>query len=132
MGIRTAINESNLAAVSKMVERFSGKWVAANQPILGADVFTQTAGIHADGDVKGGLYETRLSPERFDRKRSAAPSYAGWVARLAASVDGSAAPPGALPAACRRRTSVTAKSGSAAASRSAPTSGPRLILASTW
>lgn len=70
MGIRTAINESNLAAVSKMVERFSGKWVGANQPILGADVFTQTAGIHADGDVKGGLYETQLSPERFDRKRT--------------------------------------------------------------
>lgn len=70
MGIRTAINESNLAVVSKMVERFSGKWVSANQPILGADVFTQTAGIHADGDVKGGLYETQLSPERFDRKRT--------------------------------------------------------------
>jgi D-citramalate synthase len=70
MGIRTAIVESNLAAVSKMVERFSGKWVGANQPILGADVFTQTAGIHADGDVKGGLYETQLSPERFDRKRT--------------------------------------------------------------
>jgi D-citramalate synthase len=70
MGIRTAIVETNLAAVSKMVERFSGKWVAANQPILGADVFTQTAGIHADGDVKGGLYETQLSPERFDRKRT--------------------------------------------------------------
>ncbi len=70
MGIKTAIDESNLAAVSKMVERFSGKWVGANQPILGADVFTQTAGIHADGDVKGGLYETQLSPERFDRKRT--------------------------------------------------------------
>jgi D-citramalate synthase len=69
MGIHTAIDESQLAAVSKMVERFSGKWVSANQPILGADVFTQTAGIHADGDVKGGLYETQLSPERFDRKR---------------------------------------------------------------
>ena len=70
MGVRTAIDETHLAAVSKMVERFSGKWVAANQPILGADVFTQTAGIHADGDAKGGLYETQLSPERFDRKRT--------------------------------------------------------------
>lgn len=70
MGVKTAIDETHLAAVSKMVERFSGKWVAANQPILGADVFTQTAGIHADGDVKGGLYETQLSPERFDRKRT--------------------------------------------------------------
>ena len=36
----------------------------------GADVFTQTAGIHADGDHKGGLYKTRLSPERFSRTRS--------------------------------------------------------------
>lgn len=70
MGVRTSIDETHLAAVSKLVERFSGKWVAANQPILGADVFTQTAGIHADGDVKGGLYETQLSPERFDRKRT--------------------------------------------------------------
>jgi D-citramalate synthase len=70
MGVPTAIEEPRLAAVSKMVERFSGKWVAANQPILGADVFTQTAGIHADGDVKGGLYVTQLTPERFDRKRT--------------------------------------------------------------
>ncbi len=70
MQISTAIDESRLAQVSKMVERFSGKWIAANMPILGADVFTQTAGIHADGDVKGGLYETQLSPDRFDRKRT--------------------------------------------------------------
>ena len=70
LGVKTGIDEAHLSDVSKMVERFSGKWVAANMPILGADVFTQTAGIHADGDVKGGLYETRLSPERFDRKRS--------------------------------------------------------------
>jgi len=33
-------------------------------------VFTQTAGIHADGDKKGDLYVTRLSPERFARKRT--------------------------------------------------------------
>jgi len=51
------------------VENFSGKWVAANAPIVGADVFTQTAGIHADGDLKGGLYTTALRPERFARKR---------------------------------------------------------------
>ncbi len=70
MGIRTAIDETHLSDVSRMVERFSGKWLSANMPIVGEDVFTQTAGIHADGDVKGGLYETRLSPERFDRKRT--------------------------------------------------------------
>lgn len=70
MGIATGINEVHLHDISGMVERFSGKNIAANMPILGRDVFTQTAGIHADGDVKGGLYETRLSPERFDRKRT--------------------------------------------------------------
>ena len=53
-----------------MVENFSGKWIAANTPIVGADVFTQTAGIHADGDLKGDLYITMLSPERIDRKRT--------------------------------------------------------------
>ncbi|MBM2837260.1 MAG: 2-isopropylmalate synthase, partial [candidate division NC10 bacterium] len=42
----------------------------ANMPIVGTDVFTQTAGIHADGDHKGGLYESILRPERFDRKRT--------------------------------------------------------------
>ena len=70
MGIATAVDETHLADVSKLVERFSGKWLAANMPIVGEDVFTQTSGVHADGDVKGGLYETRLSPERFDRKRT--------------------------------------------------------------
>jgi D-citramalate synthase len=70
MGVETGIDETHLHDVSTMVEQFSGKYIAANMPILGQDVFTQTAGIHADGDVKGGLYETLLSPERFDRKRS--------------------------------------------------------------
>lgn len=70
MGVSTGIDETHLHDISNMVERFSGKVIAANMPILGQDVFTQTAGIHADGDVKGGLYETRLSPERFDRKRT--------------------------------------------------------------
>ncbi|RKF19826.1 2-isopropylmalate synthase [Alginatibacterium sediminis] len=64
------IDESEIHNVSKLVENFSGKRISANTPIVGADVFTQTAGIHADGDQKGGLYHTVLSPERFDRKRS--------------------------------------------------------------
>jgi len=70
LDIKTGIDETHLHAISTMVEQFSGKYIAANMPILGQDVFTQTAGIHADGDVKGGLYETQLSPERFDRKRT--------------------------------------------------------------
>ncbi len=70
LGINLKVDESQLVRISDMVERFSGKRVAANAPIVGADVFTQTAGIHADGDHKGGLYESRLSPERFGRVRS--------------------------------------------------------------
>ncbi len=70
MHMHLGIDESHLARISSMVENFSGKRVAANAPIVGADVFTQTAGIHADGDQKGGLYKTRLSPERFSRIRS--------------------------------------------------------------
>jgi len=53
-----------------MVENFSGKRVADNTPIVGSDVFTQTSGIHADGDKKGNLYQTDLRPERFARRRS--------------------------------------------------------------
>jgi (R)-citramalate synthase len=70
MGIDLGVDESHVVRLSQMVENFSGKRVADNAPIVGADVFTQTSGIHADGDKKGGLYETRLSPERFARRRS--------------------------------------------------------------
>jgi D-citramalate synthase len=70
MGMQLAIDETHIVRISQMVENFSGKRVAANAPIIGSDVFTQTAGIHADGDHKGGLYKTRLSPERFSRTRS--------------------------------------------------------------
>ncbi|MCW8889260.1 MAG: 2-isopropylmalate synthase, partial [Sedimenticola sp.] len=70
MGIKLSINESHLVLLSQMVENFSGKRVSDNAPIIGADVFTQTSGIHADGDKKGGLYQTALTPERFSRRRS--------------------------------------------------------------
>jgi D-citramalate synthase len=70
LGVKLTLDESQLVRISDMVERFSGKRVAANAPIVGADVFTQTAGIHADGDQKGGLYHSPLTPERFGRVRS--------------------------------------------------------------
>jgi len=70
MGMELSIDESHLVRISNMVENFSGKRIADNAPIVGADVFTQTAGIHADGDQKGGLYKTKLGPERFSRTRS--------------------------------------------------------------
>ena len=66
---KTNINESQLNDISRMVESFSGISVAPNQPIVGENVFTQVAGVHADGDTKDKLYYNELMPERFGRKR---------------------------------------------------------------
>lgn len=65
----TNIHEGRLNAVSHLVERYSGIPVAPNQPIVGENVFTQVAGVHADGDNKANLYSNALMPERFGRKR---------------------------------------------------------------
>ena len=64
-----AVNESALNKVSKLVENFSGFRIPVNKPVVGDNVFTQTAGIHADGDNKKNLYFNDLLPERFGRKR---------------------------------------------------------------
>lgn len=64
-----AIKEPAIYQVSKLVETFSGIRIPANKPIVGENVFTQTAGIHADGDNKNNLYFNDLLPERFGRKR---------------------------------------------------------------
>ena len=69
-GLRTNVNERALAGVSQLVENFSGRRVAVNKPIVGENVFTQAAGVHADGDRKGRLYESRLRPSRFGLRRS--------------------------------------------------------------
>lgn len=65
----TNIRESAIYTVSKLVENFSGIRIPGNKPIVGDNVFTQTAGIHADGDNKKNLYFNDLLPERFGRKR---------------------------------------------------------------
>ena len=69
LSMTLSIDEARIIDLSRMVESFSGKWVADNAPVIGADVFTQTSGVHADGDRKGELYQTALGPERFDRQR---------------------------------------------------------------
>ncbi len=63
------VKESSLYSVSKLVETFTGYRIPANKPIVGDNVFTQTAGIHADGDNKNNLYFNDLLPERFGRRR---------------------------------------------------------------
>ena len=67
--VKTSVNEKSLYAVSKLVETFSGFRIPANKPVIGENVFTQTAGIHADGDKKNKLYFNELIPERFGRQR---------------------------------------------------------------
>ncbi|MGM9705928.1 MAG: alpha-isopropylmalate synthase regulatory domain-containing protein [Prevotella sp.] len=66
---KTSINEDRLNEVSRLVEGYSGIAIATNQPIVGDNVFTQVAGVHADGDNKNNLYCNALVPERFGRKR---------------------------------------------------------------
>ncbi|MFN6946128.1 MAG: alpha-isopropylmalate synthase regulatory domain-containing protein [Cytophagaceae bacterium] len=67
--VRTSVIEKSLVKISKLVETFSGFRVPANKPVVGENVFTQTAGIHADGDKKNKLYYNDLIPERFGRQR---------------------------------------------------------------
>ena len=67
--IEIGVKETSLYSVSKLVETFTGYRIPANKPIVGDNVFTQTAGIHADGDNKNNLYFNDLLPERFGRKR---------------------------------------------------------------
>ena len=67
--IQTSIDESKLFETSRLVESYSGVAVPSNKPIVGENVFTQVAGVHADGDSKSNLYCNALLPERFGRRR---------------------------------------------------------------
>ena len=66
---KVSVNENKIYLASKLVESFSGIRIPANRPIIGDNVFTQTCGVHADGDNKDNLYFNDLKPERFGRKR---------------------------------------------------------------
>ena len=69
LGRTTGIDETKINRVSRTVESYTGIRIPANRPIVGASVFTQCAGIHADGDSKNNLYFNELLPERFGRVR---------------------------------------------------------------
>lgn len=69
LSIETNVNESEITKASKIVETFSGIRIPVNKPVVGENVFTQTSGVHADGDSKANLYYNSLLPERFGRKR---------------------------------------------------------------
>ena len=65
----TGVDETKINKVSRIVESFSGVLIPQNKPIVGEHVFTQCAGVHADGDSKNNLYFNDLLPERFGRER---------------------------------------------------------------
>ena len=65
-----SVDTKKLYTVSKFIETFSGIRIPDNKPLIGENVFTQTSGIHADGDQKDDLYFNDLLPERFGRKRA--------------------------------------------------------------
>ena len=69
LNVSFSIEEEKLFRISKLVESFSGHRIPANKPLIGDNVFTQTCGVHADGDNKGQLYFNKLMPERFGRTR---------------------------------------------------------------
>ena len=83
----TSSVEDKLNAISRMVESYSGIAVAPNQPIIGDNVFTQVAGIHADGDKKDRLYQNDLVPERFGRKREYALGKTSGKANIAKNLE---------------------------------------------
>ena len=80
--VKIGVNETFLYTISKLVENFSGIMIPPNKPIIGANVFTQTAGIHADGDNKKNLYFSDLMPERFGRTRKYALGKASGKANI--------------------------------------------------
>ena len=84
---QTSICEDKLNAISRLVESYSGIAVAPNQPIIGENVFTQVAGVHADGDSKDRLYQNDLVPERFGRKREYALGKTSGKANIAKNLE---------------------------------------------
>ncbi len=69
LGVECSVNEKMINRASRIVESFSGIRIPVNQPLIGENVFTQTCGVHADGDSKDKLYFNNLLPERFGRTR---------------------------------------------------------------
>ena len=84
---QTSIREDKLNDISRLVEGYSGIAIAANQPIIGDNVFTQVAGVHADGDNKDHLYQNDLVPERFGRKREYALGKTSGKANIAKNLE---------------------------------------------
>ncbi|MDO5571333.1 MAG: alpha-isopropylmalate synthase regulatory domain-containing protein [Bacteroidales bacterium] len=84
---KTNVNEKKINNVSHLVESYSGVRISANSPIVGENVFTQCAGVHADGDSKNNLYYNDLLPERFGRTREYALGKTSGKANIVKNLD---------------------------------------------
>lgn len=82
LNITTSLQEDKINKISKIVESYSGVRISPNKPVVGDNVFTQVAGIHADGDNKHNLYYNDLLPERFNREREYALGKASGKANI--------------------------------------------------
>ncbi|MBO4842986.1 MAG: 2-isopropylmalate synthase [Bacteroidales bacterium] len=67
--VENTLEEGALMHVCRYVESISGIRIPSNKPLIGESVFTQSSGVHADGDNKDRLYMNDLLPERFGRVR---------------------------------------------------------------
>ena len=85
--IANTLDEAALSHVCEYVASISGIRIPENKPIVGEAVFTQSAGIHADGDSKGGLYVNPLLPERFGRVRKYALGKTSGKANIAKNLE---------------------------------------------
>jgi len=87
LGVTTSVNESKLTHVCKYIESISGIRIPENEPIIGENVFTQSSGVHADGDQKAGLYANALLPSRFGRERKYALGKMSGRANISENLD---------------------------------------------
>ena len=75
MGVRhlhhgdTGIHTQALVGISHLVERASGRPVAANKSIVGEAVFTHESGIHIDGLLKNAATYESFDPSELGRER---------------------------------------------------------------
>lgn len=86
-GEKCRVEEKSLTHVCKCVSSISGIRIPSNEPVIGDNVFTQSAGVHADGDSKADLYANALLPQRFGREREYALGKMSGKANIVKNLD---------------------------------------------
>lgn len=66
-GADAGITTQSLVQISHLVERASGRRIAANKSIVGSHVFTHESGIHVDGLIKNPLNYQSFDPAELGR-----------------------------------------------------------------